>query len=163
MYKLFLKLWINFFVQWSLNAQNAVRMWVTHPIFVVALCSNREYLVGGGGWVLGSSFLNSLHAHIRSGTKGASAIGPQLWGEVFSIGGRGPKSPISSGLFGPYAARHAFHKLPHGKGLNNLFIYALFPWEGSMGCTAPLASTLCGCPPLWWCPAASLAGIPWGS
>ncbi len=34
-------------------------------------------------------FLNSLHNHIRSGTKGASAIGPQLWGEVVSTGGTG--------------------------------------------------------------------------
>ncbi len=99
-------------------------MQVIHPIFVAALCSNREYL-GGGGEMWGSSFINSLHAHIRRGTKGASAIGPQLSGEVFSTGGRGPKSPIYSRLFSPYAARCAFHKLPHGKGLTLAAI--LFP------------------------------------
>jgi hypothetical protein len=32
---------------------------------------------------------------------------------VLLTDGRGPKSPISSGLFGPYAARCTFHKLPH--------------------------------------------------
>jgi hypothetical protein len=99
----------------SLHAQNAVWMRVPHPIFAAALCNNREYL--GREWV--SSFLNSLHAHIRSSTKGASPIGPQLWEEAFSPGGRGPNSPISSGLFGPHAAWCAFHKLPHGKGLMN--------------------------------------------
>ncbi len=43
---------------------------ITAPIFAAALCGNREYLVGGGVW--GSSFLNSLHAHIRIRTKGES-------------------------------------------------------------------------------------------
>ncbi len=52
--------------------------------------------ISGGGECEGPAFLNSLHAHIRRGTKGASAIGPQLWGEVFSPGARGPKSPIWS-------------------------------------------------------------------
>ncbi len=37
---------INFFVKWSLHAQNAVQMQVPHPIFVAALCSNRDYLGG---------------------------------------------------------------------------------------------------------------------
>jgi hypothetical protein len=35
---------------------------------------------------MGSAFLNSLHAHLRSGTKGASAIDPQLkeiWSSLF--------------------------------------------------------------------------------
>ncbi len=41
-------------------------MRLPHPIFAAALCCNREYL-GGGGRVWGSRFLNSLHAHIRSG------------------------------------------------------------------------------------------------
>jgi hypothetical protein len=95
MSKLFLKPLIAFFVQWSLHAQNAVWMRVQSPIFAAALCSNREYL-GGWGRCEGPAFLNSLHAHIRSGTKGASAIGPQLWGEVFSPGSRGPKSLIWS-------------------------------------------------------------------
>jgi hypothetical protein len=73
---------INFFVYWSLHAQNAVWIRVPHPIFSVALCSNREYL--GGGECEESAFLNSLHAYISSAMKGASHIGPQLWGEVFS-------------------------------------------------------------------------------
>jgi hypothetical protein len=117
-FKLFLQPLINFFIQWSLNAQNAVWMGVPHPIFAWALWCNREYLGwGGGGECEEPAILNSLHAHIRSGTKGASAIGPQLWGEVFSIGGRGPKCQFSSGLFGPHASRCAFHKLSHRKGL----------------------------------------------
>jgi hypothetical protein len=57
-----------------------------HLIIVVALWCNREYL-GGVGRVEEPAFLNSLHAHIRSGTKGASAIGLQLLGEVVSTGG----------------------------------------------------------------------------
>jgi hypothetical protein len=92
-------------------------MLVPRPIFAMALFNNREYLGGERERMLGSSFLNSLHAHVRSAPKGASPIGPQLQGEVFSPGSRGPNSPISSGLFGSHAARCAFHKLPHGKGL----------------------------------------------
>ncbi len=65
MSKLFLKYFINFFVKWGLHVQNAVWIRVPHPIFAAALCGNREYL--GGGRVLGCSFLNSLHAQIRSG------------------------------------------------------------------------------------------------
>ncbi len=60
MSKLFLKPLINFFVQWSLHAQNAVRIRVPHPIFAMALCSNREYL--GGGEFEESAFLNTLPA-----------------------------------------------------------------------------------------------------
>jgi hypothetical protein len=52
----------------------------------------QQGISGGGGLKCEeSAFLNSLHAHIRSGMKGASAIGPQL-GEVFSPGGRGQKA-----------------------------------------------------------------------
>jgi hypothetical protein len=58
--KLFLNFLINFFVQGSLHAQNAVRMRVPRPIFAAALCSYREYL-GGGGRCSGPAFLNSLH------------------------------------------------------------------------------------------------------
>jgi hypothetical protein len=50
MSKLFLKSLINFFIQWSLHAQNAVWMQVPCPIFAMALCSNREYLGGGKVW-----------------------------------------------------------------------------------------------------------------
>ena len=41
--------------------------------FAGALCSNREYLGGKGGECEKAVVL-----------KGASAIGPQLWGEVFT-------------------------------------------------------------------------------
>jgi hypothetical protein len=85
--------------------------------FLPRLCVATENIWGRELW--GCSFLDSLHAHIRSSTKGESPIGPQLWGEVISPGGRGPNSPISSGLFGPYAARCAFHKLPHWKRLRD--------------------------------------------
>jgi hypothetical protein len=43
--------------------------------FLPRLCVTTENIGGGGGV---SSFLNSLHAHIRSAPKGASPIGPQL-------------------------------------------------------------------------------------
>jgi hypothetical protein len=45
--KLFLTSLINFFIKWSLQAQNAVWTRVPHPIFAATLCSNREYLEGG--------------------------------------------------------------------------------------------------------------------
>jgi hypothetical protein len=114
--KLFLKDFIYFFLKLSLHAQNDVWIWVLHPIFAAALCGNREYLGGGRVWV--SSFLNSLHALIRSAPLGACPISPQLWGEVFSPGGRGPKSPILSGLIRPDAARCEHSQQPHWKGLN---------------------------------------------
>jgi hypothetical protein len=60
----------------------------TGPNFSLVLCGTTEYL---GGECEEPAFLKSLLAHIRSGTKGASAIGPQLYGEVFSPGGGGKK------------------------------------------------------------------------
>ncbi len=48
MSKLFLSSFINFFLKWSLHAQNAVWVQVLHPIFAEALCGNRDYLGGGG-------------------------------------------------------------------------------------------------------------------
>jgi hypothetical protein len=45
--------------------------------FLPRLCVATEN-IWGGGECEEAAFLNSLHAHIRSGPKGASAIGPQL-------------------------------------------------------------------------------------
>ncbi len=96
----------------------------TVPDFAAALWCNREYL---GRRCERPAFLNNLHAHIRSGAKGASAIGPQMWGEVFSPGGRGKKSLILSGLSGPHAVRCAHPKLLHWKGvMYSEKIYAIY-------------------------------------
>jgi hypothetical protein len=71
----------------------------------------------GGGGCKEPVFLNSLHGHIGSGTKEASAIGPQLWGEMVSTSGRGQEGPISSGLFSPHARWCVVPKLTQRKGL----------------------------------------------
>jgi hypothetical protein len=107
MSKLFLKFLINFMPKTLCKCENRIR-------FFPLLCDATEYILGGGGGRGDEkpAFLNSLHAHIRSGTKGASAIGPQLWREVVSTGGRGQKSPFSSGLFSPHAVWCTVPKLP---------------------------------------------------
>ncbi len=61
--------------------------------FLPQLCGVTENILGGG--CEESAFLNSLHDHIRSGTKGASAIDPQLWEEVVSTGSRGWKNQFN--------------------------------------------------------------------
>jgi hypothetical protein len=78
----------------------------------------QQWISGGGEWGCEDpAFLNSLHARIRSGTKGASAIGPQLWGEVVSAGSRGQKCPISFGLFSPHAIQCATAALKRVKSI----------------------------------------------
>ncbi len=117
MSKLYLICFINYFVKWSLHAQNAVWTRVPHPIFAAALCNNREYLRG-------ESVSKQLSQQFTCPYKEwSSPIGPQLWGKVFSPGGRGPKSPILSGRIGPDAERCAIPKLPHWKGLSHFFVY----------------------------------------
>ncbi len=59
MFKLFQKSLLNFFIPWSLHAQNTVWIRVPCPIFVVALCSNIEYW---GGGCEESAFLNTIPA-----------------------------------------------------------------------------------------------------
>jgi hypothetical protein len=89
--------------------------------FLPRLCVATENIGGRGGECEEAAFLNSLHGHIRSDTKGASAIGPQLWGEVVWTGGRGPKSPILLGHFGPlsYGARSFNCCIEKGWGLGH--------------------------------------------
>ncbi len=104
----------------------------TAPDFLCGYVEQQRISWGGG--CEEPAFVKSLHDHISSGKKGASAIGPQLWGEVVSTdgatavdpqlwgevvstGGRGQKSLISSGLFSPHAVRCSVPKQQHQKGL----------------------------------------------
>ncbi len=111
MSKLFLLLLVNFLFQWSLHAQNAVWMRVPHPILPL-LCGATENIL----WCELPAFLNSLHAHIRSGTKGASAIGPPAVGRGGLYKRQRSEKPNSSGLFSPHAIWCIVLKLPHWKG-----------------------------------------------
>ncbi len=118
---IFLKTFVNFFVQWSLHVQNSVWIRVQQPIFAAALWCSREYLRGGGEFEE-PAFLNSLHAHIRSGKKKSSCYWPTAVGRGSLDRRQRSKKPNFVWLFGPHAAQWAFHKLLHGKGLKG-------PWH----------------------------------
>ncbi len=82
--------------------------------FMPWFCGATENIFGGGGGCEESAF-KRLHDHIRSGTKGASAIGPHSFGRGSLYRWQRSEKPNSSRLFSLHAAWCTVPKLKRVK------------------------------------------------